>query len=266
MKVYSINNINNISLFLLFLIITQSCIFCIDVNDQQIEKDSFSEISQEKLIKYVNNANIKIFKVKPLIKFVDENFPMKYVKKFFRNLMDNFESTTLEENKKNMSKNFAKIPTLIKVKTLLICKESTKKEDFLLVPRVYFFELEKYARLLLSQNTDNTFIPTNENGKNLQNIIKTLGKIANSMKGTCKGQEQYVKFITENMNKISAKNLQKLKSYNSKNLKNSNSILDFTENNYKGLLSQLIYALKSHNFEKSGISLAKVLNFISLKS
>jgi len=217
---------------------------------------SNDNISKNDLLEILKKSNLKIMKLYPKIIYVDDYFPSKYVELFFTNLMENFQ---MKDSQKDIINRY---------KNLLICKQSDNPESQL-IPKQFFRNLEINLRKLttnsdLNSNTQEDI--ENEFNNILSSILNNLEQIAKSLKKMCKGQMEFIKLVKSNINLNTNKNM-KSKKFSSKKFKKVPVIkgLQLLDNGMNSLASQAAYSLKVHNFDKSGVLLSKLLNYISLK-
>jgi hypothetical protein len=216
-----------------------------------IDIDNFSKISQNELLKIINHSNLKILKVKPVIIFVDDYFPLKYVKKFFDSMIENYTPIKLPTGSEAINLGNTSLNTIQINKILILCKAQTKEnEQHQLIPKLPFREMEKILREI--NNKDENQIKRSI----LDLIIPQLEILSKSMKKTCKGVNEYVSQIKDSLSNSLINN-------NSQNIKKKDNISEFVDNNFRGLISELTNSLKLNNFTNSGKWFGKLLTYFS---
>lgn len=211
-----------------------------DINEIKYLKNINPELSLDKSKnfkkKYISEIkHFKSKKNKQHVIYIDDYYPLKYVKIFFENLIKKFQV------KSNINKNIQKI------KTYITCKNHIDNPRLKLISKENFTQLEITTRLQMASKNDYAAF--------LKDILISLKEIAREIERTCKGPMQYIKLINDQLY------------FKSQNVSNTKKILSNQYKNYlsstnDNIINHLAYTLKVHNFEDSGKLLGLLINSI----
>lgn len=166
---------------------------------------------------------------------------------FMKNIMENLQLIKVDKIKK----------TIIKNKTFLICNPSKIKDEFTLIPKLPFEMMDNSAKNLLENNFNTKFY--------FEEIIKSLEIISKSIGEKCSGHKKYLKILKKKINLesfITHLNSKKIDLENKNNNNIEQKKFKFSKQNMRKLFTEFDIYLRKYNFEKFGLTLAKILNIV----
>jgi hypothetical protein len=198
----------------------------------ELSEHKTEKINRKNILKIKHNRQKKY---KQQVIYIDDYYPLKYVKLFFENLMSKFQI------KSNVDKRIQNI------KTYLMCKNHIDSPRLKFISKENFTQLEITIRLQIASRNDYVAF--------LKDIMISLKEIARELERTCKGPMEYIKLINDQLyfKTQRVNNIKKILSNHYQNYLNS------TKDN---IINHLAYSLKVHNFEESGKLLGLLINSI----